>query len=205
MIHSLFCNLPSTPWGPAQTSDELAPGVVHYTTASHGGYCVSGAALARMEPFLRALPTFCHATTADSAWYEEDVDWAVVALAFPELFDGCHLWHAERTVRVARADACAWLDQSDPGRAVRDKLAAWQESNACLFFATTSKRDADGSWTVCFHSVNGRSQCVISGLSNDEHWASQSLIDVKKHFGDRAVVMPRIALGIEAAIAALQS
>jgi len=31
----------STPWGPSQTSREIAPGICFYSTASHGGYYLS--------------------------------------------------------------------------------------------------------------------------------------------------------------------
>jgi hypothetical protein len=70
-----------TPWGPAQTSTEIAPGIVAYTTASHGGYYVSPERVSTMPKSLRDFKPF-----AGPNWYEEDCDWAVVALAFPKFF-----------------------------------------------------------------------------------------------------------------------
>lgn len=70
-----------TPWGPAQTIDELAPGVAHYTTASHGGIYVSPERARQIPAPMRAA-TF----TRSPNWYEEDCDWCipVVALGLTE-------------------------------------------------------------------------------------------------------------------------
>lgn len=70
-----------TPWGPSQTSEEIAPGIVRHNTASHGGYYLSPERVAEMPMALRSFKPF-----AGSNWYEEDCDWAVVALAFPQFF-----------------------------------------------------------------------------------------------------------------------
>jgi hypothetical protein len=44
------------------------------------------------EPY-RAVPTF-----AGGNWYEEDCDWALVALSFPELFIGTGAMDAARAL-----------------------------------------------------------------------------------------------------------
>jgi hypothetical protein len=194
----------STPWGESQTEQLLAPGIVCYTTAGHGGIHVFGDAHERMDPLLRSLPTFTH-STGEGAWYEEDVDWAIVAIAFPDAFSGQSLWHAERTIRMSRKDAAAWLDHTDPGRAVMQRLATWQAENPQLFYETTSKREPDGTWTACMHSVDGKSQCILKGLSSSEHWDAQSMLDLGQRFGDRAVVTARSLGGVEAAVKALAS
>ena len=78
-----------TPWGPAQTVKEFAPGIVQVTTASHGGFWVSDARLEELNTRLGVLggassqyTTFC----GSANWWEEDCDWAVIATAFPEAF-----------------------------------------------------------------------------------------------------------------------
>jgi hypothetical protein len=71
-----------TPWGPSY-SREIAPGIVRHDTASHGGYYVSPERVASMPKPLREFRPF-----AGPNWYEEDCDWAIVALAFPEFFAG---------------------------------------------------------------------------------------------------------------------
>jgi len=70
-----------TPWGASQSSEEIAHGIVRHDTPSHGGYYVSPERVAQMPKALREFKPF-----AGSNWYEEDCDWAVVALAFPHLF-----------------------------------------------------------------------------------------------------------------------
>lgn len=70
-----------TPWGAAQTTCEIAPGIVRYDTASHGGYYLSPERVASMPKPLRDFQPW-----AGPNWYEEDCDWCIVALAFPQLF-----------------------------------------------------------------------------------------------------------------------
>lgn len=66
----------STPWGVAYEREELAPGIVEVRTGSHGGILLSAERQAQMPVHL-GLP---------SAAYEEDCEWARVAVAFPEFF-----------------------------------------------------------------------------------------------------------------------
>lgn len=75
-----------TPWGPSQTTDEIAPGITLHTTASHGGYHLSDQRVASMPKPLRDFIPFGGMQTGPGRWFEEDCDWAVVALAFPQIF-----------------------------------------------------------------------------------------------------------------------
>jgi hypothetical protein len=70
-----------TPWGPSQSSTEIAPGIVFHSTASHGGYHLSPARVASMPKPLREFQPW-----AEPGWYEEDCDWYVVAWSFPQYF-----------------------------------------------------------------------------------------------------------------------
>ena len=67
---------PATPWGPAQSMQELGEGVVLYGTAGHGGIKLDAARNRKVEHRLRIK----------GGWYEEDCDWAIVCHTFPELF-----------------------------------------------------------------------------------------------------------------------
>jgi hypothetical protein len=71
----------STPWGHPDSVTEIAPGLVFYSTSSHGGYWLSPTRVAAMPKPLRDYQPF-----AGSNWYEEDGDWAIGALAFPQYF-----------------------------------------------------------------------------------------------------------------------
>ncbi len=66
----------STPWGLIESSLELAEGITLVSTALHGGMAVSEARSLQMPEHLR-LP---------DAYYERSGEWALVALAFPEIF-----------------------------------------------------------------------------------------------------------------------
>ena len=65
-----------TPWGKADYEKAYAEGIVFHGTPSHGGFKLSAERLVRMHPALRET----------DGWFEEDFDWAKVALAFPECF-----------------------------------------------------------------------------------------------------------------------
>ena len=80
--------LPETPWGPAQTSEVIAPGITFYSTASHGGFHLSDERNARVSLKLRRS-TFLQ--LGMKGWYEEDCDASIVLATFPEyaeLFGG---------------------------------------------------------------------------------------------------------------------
>ena len=68
-----------TPWGPAQQVERIAEGIDFYSTAGHGGYKISAERKKAMPEPYRS-----HQTFAGGLWYEEDCDWAVVALSFPD-------------------------------------------------------------------------------------------------------------------------
>lgn len=68
-----------TPWGKAQTIDKIAEGITHVTTASHGGIHLS-------PKRQKQMPAKYRETFAGGPWYEEDCDWARVAVTFPDCF-----------------------------------------------------------------------------------------------------------------------
>jgi hypothetical protein len=91
-----------TPWGTPQQQVCVAPGVTRLSTPSHGGYHLDAAATAALPPGLAGFETFAGGDGVGGRWFEEDEDWCVVALAFPQLFDPYEVWCALRTF-----DCCA--------------------------------------------------------------------------------------------------
>jgi len=77
-----------TPWGKPQSCEEYGEGVFFYSTASHGGYKVTKQ---------KAIP---EALRNETGWYEEDCEWARVALGFPDLFTAYEKKAAEQTLRT---------------------------------------------------------------------------------------------------------
>lgn len=87
-----------TPWGPSQKQKMLATGITFYHTASHGGYHLSQRRFSEMPDVLRAARRIDEGD-ADAQWFEEDCDWCLVCLGFPEYFDGETCAHAINTAR----------------------------------------------------------------------------------------------------------
>lgn len=66
----------SSPWGKPDDVEAVAPGVWWVSTPSHGGF--------KLEPNLnKRVPDYMR---KPGGWYEEDLDWAIVATVFPDLF-----------------------------------------------------------------------------------------------------------------------
>lgn len=82
-----------TPWGMSQSIREIAPGITNYTTASHGGIHLADWRLAEMVPQYRKRDLrYCPAE-----WFEEDCEWALVALSWPQFFRPDQIEDAIRT------------------------------------------------------------------------------------------------------------
>jgi hypothetical protein len=75
-----------TPWGVADTVTEIAPGIISYSTPSHGGIWLSDARVASMPKPLRDFVPFGGPQKGPGRWFEEDCDWSIVAVAFPQFF-----------------------------------------------------------------------------------------------------------------------
>lgn len=78
-----------TPWGTADSSERVAPGLYRYTTPSHGGYHLSKKLNAKVHEAWRKK----------NGWYEEDVAWAFVALTFPEYFSKENVEYAHASAK----------------------------------------------------------------------------------------------------------
>lgn len=118
----------TTPWGPSQHAKQLAPGIVRHHTAGHGGILLSPERQQGMPAALRSFVPF-----AGDGAYEEDCDWAVIALAWPEHFRPESVYNAVRAVQEAPgyfgAAVAAWLDSPQAAN-VKAIAAAWQAGAA---------------------------------------------------------------------------
>lgn len=66
-----------SPWGPVQDEHRIAPGITFVSTASHGGFKVDKRLNEKIPKSMRQ----------ENGWYEEDVDWAVIPIIYPDPFD----------------------------------------------------------------------------------------------------------------------
>lgn len=126
-----------TPWGIAQSHHRIAEGITTYSTSSHGGIELSEERVEAMPEALRDFRPF----SGQTGWYEEDVDWSIVALAFPEAFDAKTVYSAVSTAEGYRkkvssdgysrswTNVLEWLD-SAAGEQVRRLASQWVAENA---------------------------------------------------------------------------
>lgn len=68
----------STPWGGSQIATIYVEGIVSHSTSGHGGFHLSADRNHSVDASVRSL----------GGWYEEDCEWAIVALTFPDVFTG---------------------------------------------------------------------------------------------------------------------
>lgn len=98
-----------TPWGvPDGYEREFTPGIIMFSTPSHGGFWVAPE-LNRV--ITDRFPGF--KPWAGPGWYEEDSDWALVVICFPEHFTPRQRLGAIKTIRSDSdywAAVAPWLD-----------------------------------------------------------------------------------------------
>ena len=83
-----------TPWGSSQGATVFAEGIVCHSTAGHGGFHLAAECNAKVDSRLRMA----------NGWYEEDAEWAIVAITFPDLFTSFERRCADQTVRDSWPD-----------------------------------------------------------------------------------------------------
>ena len=108
-----------TPWGPSQTTQTIGDHIVRVTTAGHGGYYVPPSLYRMMPAALRTNPY------GTGTWFEEDCEWALVALAFPDHFQPRQIRNAVETIKVYSQPtetyhaAYRWLMDTTMGQCLR--------------------------------------------------------------------------------------
>lgn len=83
-----------TPWGDSQFVETIAEGIMRVSTASHGGFVLS-------PERLKAMPErFKLNRYGTGRFFEEDCEWALVVLAFPEEFSKDQV-HIAKSIALA--------------------------------------------------------------------------------------------------------
>lgn len=90
-----FHSRETTPWGLSQGATLYGEGVVFHSTASHGGFHLSEERNTLVD----------HRLQKHNGWYEEDAEWAIVAMTFPDLFTNLERRSAYQTVKDSWPDA----------------------------------------------------------------------------------------------------
>ena len=85
-----------SPWGAIDHVEHVAPGIVFVSTASHGGYYLTADHNVKVPLTWRGAS---FNRQGIKGWYEEDCDWALVALTFPDLFPPAALLAAKQVFK----------------------------------------------------------------------------------------------------------
>jgi hypothetical protein len=107
-----------TPWGNSDSKHILAPGILSLSTPSHGGIKVEKELNLLIPDYMRSPDGF----------YEEDVDWAIVATVFPHAFTPEDKAHARKTLRdwVPSAYERYYKEIIPPGQSRKKDEAAFK-------------------------------------------------------------------------------
>lgn len=146
----------STPWGPAQSTTKYGRGINLYSCAGHGGFKVSAKLNERVHPALRRA----------DGWYEEDCDWARVAVSFPEVFAASQINGAHSTLKNYFPDAyeewyrhnCCDESYSIPpaeSRVKRERAFRAENANRYIVLSASNSKDQPGL-VECFAVLGGR-------------------------------------------------
>ncbi len=136
-----------TPWGPAQSVDRVADGIVAVGTAGHGGVKLSPERNRVIPPALRD----------QTGWYEEDMEVNIVRRYFSDEWAGAHWVHDDAATIREDADASIrhWLPDGweaangrvlAPGESRVKDEAAWLARHAgepVVISASRAESDAD--------------------------------------------------------------
>jgi hypothetical protein len=169
-----------SPWGITQGKPhELAIGVVSVTTAGHGGIWLEPGKAALMEALF--APSGFRPFAGSWSWYEEDCDWAAVAVAFPYAFGDEHLYAAVQTIRgkgLGVNKLLPWLEQSMcVASKVRERAAAFETSHANLW-QRGSMGSAGKGWRVWFTRLHDKALRIVDMADYPEQaWYTSEELD----------------------------
>ncbi|OHV86012.1 DUF7007 domain-containing protein [Mesorhizobium sp. ORS 3428] len=139
----------NTPWGVSQGGTLYAEGVTAYSTAGHGGFRLSAERNRKVHTMLRSA----------GGWYEEDAEWAIVAMTFPHLFTAFERRCAERTIKDSWPDAWEAIFGTvlGPGESREKDRRAFEDKHAgdwVVVSAITSEQEK--GFVECIATPGGR-------------------------------------------------
>lgn len=147
----------ATPWGPVQTVEQKAPGVLVVTTAGHGGIWLSPDRVAALPALLRHAPTF-KPSGLPGRWFEEDCDAVLPVLALPDLWTPQAVWNAVRAARTYSGS------DSDP----------YPLTMACRAFLATAEATPTlkiaAAWEASYDPAHRWERLSMSGMPGVPGW-----------------------------------
>jgi len=167
--------LGDTPWGEVQVAQDIGPGIVKVSTSTHGGYILDEGALSRMPRSLRANKTF-----AGDGFFEEDCDWCLICLSFPQYFSDLDLFFAVKQF-CSQHSVSEWRESAE-ARTVLDRVDAFVQEKGQLFYSGSMCTNG-GTWSVIFTRIKDGQRAFVKEINESEiHFIDP--IDIER-FGAR--------------------
>ncbi len=171
-------SLTETPWGPPQSQQEIAPGLMAITTAGHGGLAVSDTRWQELEAHFPGMRSF-----AGHGWLEEDEDWGLAVLMWPDLFTPQAVFNALRA-SGCRRDQCvsaAW-NASVHGQRVQAIAAVFARTIAGCWEAGGMSAPVPpypkGSWAVHVTLGSVRKVVVFPDYPRKQFYSDQEIAEL---------------------------
>jgi hypothetical protein len=139
----------NTPWGPSQGATLYAEDVVFHSTAGHGGFKLSAERNRKIDPMLRSA----------GGWYEEDAEWAIVAITYPHLFTAFERRCAEQTIKDSWPNAWEAIFRTilGPGESREKDREAFEAEHAYDWIVVSAiSSDHEKGFVECVAAPGGR-------------------------------------------------
>ena len=165
-----------TPWGPAHYGTKYADDVWFYSTAGHGGFMIGEKVHKTWNEALQSYYPFAGPT---SRCFEEDCDWAIVALAMPDLFTARDIAFAVNTARMMvkmqhgrNEESITRFFNSDEGQRVQAFADAWRQQMADDGYyhkgsGYTETIDGVHGWVQVYRPYNTALETLIAWAPTD--------------------------------------
>lgn len=137
------------PWGEPDLITRYADGILRVITPGHGGFYLSNERLKQMPEALFEA--------ANGRWFEEDCEWCLVALSFPDEFTSEEQEFARKTLKNWYPEAYEKFYDVKLGRGesyMRDQQIAEQE-NRDRMVVISAKIDEEDRRLVCVLATRG--------------------------------------------------
>jgi hypothetical protein len=144
----------NTPWGRSQSATAYAEGIVSHSTASHGGFVLTPARNVAIHSMLRA----------EEGFYEEDAEWAIVAITFPQFFTGFERRCAEKSVKDSWPDAWEEIFGTplEPGESYeKDRRAFGARQAASWIVISAIASSHNKGFVECVATLGGKRGCGV--------------------------------------------
>lgn len=175
-----------TPWGRPDSTTIIAPGIIEYSTPSHGGIYLDASRVAQLPPGIAGCRTFAGGDRDNGLFLEEDLDSVLAMLAFPEFFTPRDVFCALRTLtgcasRPYKGYGVDWPSVNEgfigePRERVERIAAEWLDDHKdhweCTGYGSTGVR---GLICASYRHMTTR-QFVTRLVSDEEYFALPSHI-----------------------------